>query len=909
MKKFMVLHLVTWIWICGVAHSTTPASVNIGAVFAFDSVIGRVAKEAMKMAVSDVNEDPTVLNGTELNLIMKDAMCNAFLGSIGAFQVLEKGVAAIIGPQSSAVAHTVSQIADALQVPLVSYAATDPTLSSLQFPFFIRSTQSDLAQMTAMADLIDFNGWKEVIVVFLDDDYGRNGVSALSDELEKRRLKISYKLPLSIKFDPDEITTLLNQSKLIGPRVYVIHANPDPSLRIFSIAHKLQMMAKDYVWLVTDWLSATLDSLSPVNRTSFSVLQGVVGLRQHILDSRKKRDFVSRWMKRQKEGLTNTSLNSYGFSAYDTVWAIALSIDKFLKVNNFTFMLHDNYKLSHTEGIGVQLDKLKVFTGGSDLVKILLQSNFTGVSGQVLFNSDRNIVSGGYDIININQLGISRVGFWSNNSGFSVVPPENLKKRAHSRFSKDQKLDNITWPGGKTDRPRGWVIADNTKPLRIGVPKRASFVEFVTEVPTSHEIRGYCIDVFKKALEFIPYEVPYVFKPFGNGKANPNYDELVKMVADNVYDAVVGDIAIVTNRTKIVDFSQPFASSSLVIVAPINKSGSSAWVFLKPFTADMWCATAASFLVIGIVIWILEHRINNDFRGPPKKQIVTMLMFSLSTLFKKNQEDTVSSLSKMVMIVWLFLLMVITASYTASLTSILTVEQLSSPITGIESLIASSWPIGYQVGSFAYSYLADNLYISKSRLVSLGSPEEYALALQKGPSEGGVAAIVDELPYVELFLSKETDFGIIGQPFARNSWGFAFQRESPFAFDMSTAILRLSENGDLRRIQERWFCKMGCPEERTSNSKPDQLHLISFWGLYLSCGVVSLAALVLFLLRMIRQYARFKKKQKDIASSSSEQPSGSHCSQVVVNFFNFIDEKEEAIKKMFAPSDNHHNPN
>ncbi|CAJ1956328.1 unnamed protein product [Sphenostylis stenocarpa] len=954
MRKFMILHLVTWIWMCGLAHSTSPASVNIGAIFAFDSIIGRVAKEAMEMAVSDVNEDPTVLKGTKLNLIMKDAMCNAFLGSIGGanlephqfscccwsckllkflpfscflslglnsdlveamhkhcpLDVLEKGVAAIIGPQSSATAHTVSQIADALQVPLVSYAATDPTLSSLQFPFFIRTTQNDLAQMTAMADLIDFNGWKEVIVVFLDDDYGRNGVSALSDELEKRKLKISYKLPLSIKFDQHEITNILNQSKLFGPRVYVVHVNPDPRLRIFSIAHKLQMMAKDYVWLVTDWLSVTLGSLSPVNQTSFNVLQGVVGLRQHIPDSRKRKAFVSQWIKRKKGGLPNNSLNSYGFSAYDTVWAVALSIDKFIKeYNNITFLLHDNSTLSHTEGMGIQLDKLKIFTGGSDLVNILLKSNFTGVSGQVLFNSDRNIVSGGYDIINVNQMGITRVGFWSNYSGFSVVPPDALKKKEHSRFSKDQKLDNITWPGGKTDRPRGWVIADNSKPLRIGVPKRASFVEFVTELPDSHKIQGYCIDVFKKALEFIPYEVPFVFKPFGNGKANPNYDALVKMVADNLYDAVVGDIAIVTNRTKIVDFSQPFASSSLVIVAPINKAGSSAWVFLQPFTADMWCATAASFLVVGIVIWILEHRVNNDFRGPPKKQLVTMLMFSLSTLFKKNQEDTVSSLSKMVMIVWLFLLMVITASYTASLTSILTVEQLSSPITGIDSLIASNWPIGYQVGSFAYSYLADNLYVSKSRLVSLGSPEEYALALRKGPSGGGVAAIVDELPYVELFLSKETDFGIIGRPFARSSWGFAFQRESPFAYDMSTAILKLSENGDLRKIHEQWFCKMGCPGQRTSNSKPAQLHLVSFWGLYLSCGVVSLAALVLFLLRMIRQYARFKQKQKDIASSSSEQPSGIHCSQVVVNFFNFIDEKEEAIKKMFTPSDNHDNPN
>ncbi|KAK7324792.1 hypothetical protein VNO77_28638 [Canavalia gladiata] len=911
-KQFMVLHFLIWVWVillCGIAQSQRPASVNIGAVFAFDSVIGRVAKAAMEMAVSDVNADPTVLKGTKLNLIMRDTVCNAFLGSIGAFQVLEKGVAAIIGLQSSAVAHSVSQIADALQVPLISYAATDPTLSSLQFPYFFRTIQSDIEQMTAIADLIDFNGWKEVIAVYLDDDYGRNGISALSDELEKRRLKISHKLPLTIQFDLDEITNLLNQSKVFGPRVYVVHVNPDPRLRIFSVAHKLQMMANNYVWLVTDWLSATLDSLSPLNQTPLNLLQGVVALRQYIPESQKKRAFVSRWIKMQKEGVAKTSLNSYGFYAYDTVWAVAHSIDKFIKVhNNITFSLHGNYALNQTEGIGIQLDKLKVFAGGFDLVNILLQSNFIGVSGHLQFSSDRNIISGGYDVININQKAITRVGYWSNFSGFSVVRPKVLTKKEHNKFSQDQKLDNITWPGGKTERPRGWVIADNAKPLRIGVPKRASFVEFVTELKDSHQIQGYCIDVFRKALEFIPYDIPFVFKPVGNGKENPSYDALVKMIAENVLDAVVGDIAIVTNRTRIVDFSQPFASSNLVIVAPINNAKSNAWVFLKPFTADMWCVTAASFVVIAVVIWILEHRVNDDFRGPPKRQLVTMFMFSLSTLFKANQEKTVSSLSKMVMIVWLFLLMVILASYTASLTSILTVEQLSSPITGIDSLIASNWPIGYQVGSFAYSYLTDNLYVPRSRLVSLGSPEEYARALQKGPTGGGVAAIIDELPYVELFLSKETDFGIIGQPFTKSSWGFAFQRDSPLAFDMSTAILKLSENGELQKIHHEWFCKMGCPGERKSHSKPDQLHLVSFWGLYLSCGVVSLGALAVFLLRMICQYMRFKQRQKDVASSSSE-PSSTHCSQVVVNFLNFIDEKEEAIKKMFTQCDNNHNTN
>lgn len=86
MKQFMVLDLVIWIWAIlffGVGESERPESVKIGAVFTFDSVIGRVAKAAMEMAVSDVNSDSTVLNGTKLDLIMKDGMCNAFLGSTG----------------------------------------------------------------------------------------------------------------------------------------------------------------------------------------------------------------------------------------------------------------------------------------------------------------------------------------------------------------------------------------------------------------------------------------------------------------------------------------------------------------------------------------------------------------------------------------------------------------------------------------------------------------------------------------------------------------------------------------------------------------------------------------------------------------------------------------------------------
>ncbi|KAJ0113005.1 hypothetical protein Patl1_02037 [Pistacia atlantica] len=902
MKYLAVLPQFVFVWIvlCGSVYCQRPAVVKVGAIFTFDSVIGRAAKLAMEVAVSDINADPVILNGTELRLIEQDASCSVFLGSIEAFELIEQEVVTIIGPQSSSIAHMISEIANGLKVPLISYAATDPTLSSQQFPYFIRSTQSDYVQMAAIADLVDFYGWKEVISIYVDDDYGRNGISALDDALEKKMAKISYKLPLNIQFDQNDIIDALNKSKLFGPRVYVVHVNPDPRLRIFAMAQKLKMMTSNYVWLATDWFSATLDSFSPLNGTSLSNLQGIVALRQHTPESARKKAFLSQWSNMEQKGLASSGLNTYGMYAYDTVWAVARSIDEFIDENNITFSVNkDSLDIKVT---GVQLGELKVFDGGELLRRKLLQTNFTGLTGQFKFNQDRNIVSYGYEVINIDKMEIQRVGFWYSDFGFSVLPPETLIAQKKNQSQLDQQLQNITWPGGKTERPRGWVIANEDRPLRIGVPKRASFAGFVTEEHSSHQIRGYCIDIFLEARKLVPYDVPYRFVPYGDGLSNPSYDKLVEMIANNL----LGTLQFVTNRTRIVDFSQPYVATGLVIVAPINNRKSSAWVFLKPFTVEMWCVTAAAFVMIAVVIWILEHRVNDDFRGPPRRQIVTMFLFSFSTLFKTNQEATISPLGRLVMVVWLFLLMVITSSYTASLSSILTVQQLSTPIQGIDSLIANDWPIGYQVGSFSYNYLSESLHIPRSRLISLSSPEAYERALRQGPSNGGVAAIVDELPYVELFLKQRTDFGIIGQPFTKSGWGFAFQRGSPLAVDMSTAILKLSENGQLQKLRERWFCKKGCPEERNQNSEPHQLQLVSFWGLYILCVIITLSALFVFLLRVVRQFVRYKKREMLSSSSSSSTPtsSSSSCSQLIYNFFDFIDEKEEAIKKMFSHCEN-----
>jgi len=132
-----------------------------------------------------------------------------------------------------------------------------------------------------------------------------------------------------------------------------------------------------------------------------------------------------------------------------------------------------------------------------------------------------------------------------------------------------------------------------------------------------------------------------------------------------------------------------------------------------------------------------------------------------------------------VLLIWLFVVLILNSSYTASLTSILTVEQLSSPIKGIESLVTSNDRIGFQRGSFAENYLAEEYNIARSRLVALNSDEDYAKALKDGPQKGGVAAVIDERAYIELFLSTRCDFSIVGQEFSKSGWGFV-SISSPF---------------------------------------------------------------------------------------------------------------------------------
>jgi ionotropic glutamate receptor len=69
-----------------------------------------------------------------------------------------------------------------------------------------------------------------------------------------------------------------------------------------------------------------------------------------------------------------------------------------------------------------------------------------------------------------------------------------------------------------------------------------------------------------------------------------------------------------------------------MIVPIVDNNSKNAWVFLKPLTWDLWVTSFCFFIFIGFVIWVLEHRINEDFRGPASHQAGTSFWFSFSIM-------------------------------------------------------------------------------------------------------------------------------------------------------------------------------------------------------------------------------------------------------------------------------------
>ncbi|KAK8654941.1 hypothetical protein V6N13_107536 [Hibiscus sabdariffa] len=578
-------------------------------------------------------------------------------------------------------------------------------------------------------------------------------VPFLTAALQEHNTRVPYLSLIPESATDDQIAEELYKLMNMETRVFIVHAASTLGFRILAKAEEIGMMSEGYAWIMTDSMTSMWRSFDSL---AIDSLQGVLGVRSYVPNSKQLENFVVRWKRkfqRDNPGVTNTRMNVFGLWAYDATFALAMTVEK---------------------------------------------------SGT-----------------------------------------------ANLSFSKP----NISGRGDTNLVPKGWKIPTDGKKLIIGVPVKDGFTEFVEVIwdsnsSTSKSVRGYCIDVFDAVMARMPYPVPYEYVPFATPDRQPggSYNDLVDQVYYGNYGAVVGDTTIVANRSIYVDFTLPYTESGVSMLVPIRENWKkNAWVFLQPLTSDLWITSGCFFVFIGFTVWILEHRINKDFRGPPAHQIGTSFWFSFSTMVFAHREKVVSNLARFVVIIWCFVVLIDIQSYTASLTSLLTVEKLQPTVTDINVLLKKRESVGFLSGSFVEGMLL-GLKFDKSQLKTYRTPEELLSLFVKGSANGGISAAFDEIPYIKLFLAKYCNkYTTVEPTFKTAGFGFVFPKGSPLVADISREILNVTQGDQMEKIQNKWFKndEATCLDSNTSVSS-NSLGLDCFWGLFLIAGVASTSALIVF---------------------------------------------------------------
>ncbi|KAJ6360792.1 hypothetical protein OIU77_004752 [Salix suchowensis] len=826
-KLLLLTSLITWSTVLSLDSSPGKHSeeLRIGGIVDLTTHIGKEERAAMQVAIEDVFSDVDPL-------LVKDSRGDPTRAVSSAKNLIKKNhVAAIVGLRTWPETFFVAEVGNKSKVPIISLSNEVPSWSDSNRPFLVNAARGQFAKMKAVADIINSWKWRKVNVIYEDINSVVSGiVPYLISALQDAGAEISELLPLTPTLSDRSLFESLRYLKNGQCRVQIVHASAPLAAKIFRNAKRIGVMEKEFVWITT---VDTMNLIDTFDASIISSMQGVLGVKSYYSRSTKQfKNFRFRFNSKFRELYRQETFHEpcvYSLQAYDAMRAVSLALTVgFPRSKSFQNSTNNSLMLS---------------ISGEKIVSRISESNFEGLAGA--FNFQKGILSPEslFRIINVVGRSYREIGYWTENLGFSESTGPG------SKYTKSMRLlGQVFWPGGPLSAPRGWALPTSAEPLKIGVPVSNSHKEFVDvvydQLGRGIVAKGFSINVFDATLKFLPYHLSYIFVPF-----NGTYDSLVEQVKLRNFDAVVADTAIVAERFQSGEFSQPYADPGLqMLITARTKNINRAWVFTKPFSTSLWISIGVINIYNGLVVWLIERNYEQDRnaeirRGSLLNQIGYMLYSAFKTLFSLNVDKLSSNLSRFVMVVWLFLALVLTQSFTASLSAIFSDQWNDLATVDVEALRSTGAKLGCDGGSFVVAYLRDVLKIHPDNIVRIYSEDDYAQALVNEE----IAAAYLEVPYLKVFLAKYCKgFTTSGPIYKVGGFGFVFQRSSPYLPDISEAIVKVVESGTLKDLENSLTSSYKCLASDSSDDH-HRLRVSSFLGLFgISVGISTFALLLFY---------------------------------------------------------------
>jgi ABC-type amino acid transport substrate-binding protein len=310
------------------------------------------------------------------------------------------------------------------------------------------------------------------------------------------------------------------------------------------------------------------------------------------------------------------------------------------------------------------------------------------------------------------------------------------------------------------------------------------------------ETKGLCIDMATVICERNGLVPEFVFYK--------NVPEFLEAVEKKDIDLGFAGITITAEREKLVDFSQPFFDSGLIIAVHANH--------LKKFTRFPTVIlrvigfSLAIFLIgltlVAHIIWWLEKDDNNShgFSTKYRKGIVDAYWWAVVTMTTVGYGDKCPKRisGRLVAAAWMIIGIMWFAAFTATLSTVLTLNRLQpGSIKSVADLDQR------RVAVIAGTTTEDYLRYYNIKMVYSGSLTKMINLLKNDQ----VDAVIYDAPPLQYIAKNDPEIQVVGDIFAEQRYGVIFPEDGEERLKeiFNREIITMQQNGEFQKIYDKWL--------------------------------------------------------------------------------------------------------
>ncbi|CAF1037353.1 unnamed protein product [Rotaria sp. Silwood1] len=746
-------------------------------------------------------------------------------------EIPNSNIVGIVGPAYSREAEVIAEFGASINIPVISYSATNPDLSDRStYPTFYRTVSSDSAAALAMVELFTRYNWSSCIIIYQNDAFGSGGAKVIKEAFNDNGFKVSQMVIfdiISLSIRGDLQTILLTSAS----RIVIIWAIVDYTNLILQNALEADVLGPRFTWILSS--SVVFSSFNVTSQEKLIGILTVEPVTGSVANAPINNVLLNAaydiWQQYESESFPEiTKVDYYALFAFDATWSFIQALQQYCS------------KISNNSPSCISIADSsfcfdRYFINGDKFINTLSATVFLGVSGLVQFSV--NVTDRKYGIYYVAK----NVQYVTD--GIEAIPV--LVWSNSNSWTKYTHTSVILWPGNTLIPPTDYPSISNVK-LKIGVFEVHPFTMTQNIIDNSGQN-------YKKIIGFIPDLIDLLVNRMGFipqitvVPENSTYNSLVDAVVNGVFDIVVADLTVTSARSERVSFSSSIFDNSLRVITRKRLTDSTdLMAFLKPLSVKLWMVLLAATICTGFLICLYERKDNEALQNRSIIGSIAMsIWYSFGNVVGYGVDFDVRTAAGRLITASLYMLsLVIIATYTANLASDLMVLKTKDIISGIDDI--KNGKLSYSRVGIVINSSIEDYYL---REISGGIRNFYSLMTEKHIYTSLLNNIIDVAIMDSGVLEYATstiycNLTLVGTDFDRSIFGIAMPKQWLYEEALDFNILSLRESGELDNLRIKWFQGSACsdsPDVSTSMS------IESTSGLFIIFIILLILSLLLYI--------------------------------------------------------------